>query len=136
MGLSVVISGAIIMIALMFVLYSIPPLITSVTSVGETSTEISDLENTILQTEITLDSLAVSSSMPSFSFNLNNINTEKLWDYDNFDVLVTYDADISGKKTSITEIFPYKPVSINYTFLANPLPSTTLDTSATGAYHQ
>jgi archaellum component FlaF (FlaF/FlaG flagellin family) len=134
MGLSVVISGAIIMIALMFVLYSIPPLITSVTSVGETSTEISDLENTILQTEITLDSLAVSSSMPSFSFNLNNINTEKLWDYDNFDVLVTYDADISGKKTSITEIFPYKPVSINYTFLANPPPSTTPDTSATGAY--
>jgi archaellum component FlaF (FlaF/FlaG flagellin family) len=118
MGLSVVISGAIIMIALMFVLYSIPPLITSVTSVGETSTEISDLENTILQTEITLDSLVVSSSMPSFSFNLNNINTEKLWDYDNFDVLVTYDADISGKKTSITEIFPYKPITINYTILA------------------
>lgn len=133
MGLSVVISGAIIMIALMFVLYSIPPLITSVTSVGETSTEISDLENTIMQTEITLDSLAVSSSMPSFSFNLNNINTEKLWDYDNFDVLVTYDADISGKKTRITEIFPYKPITINYTILAEEI-STSADTTATGAY--
>ncbi len=133
MGLSVVISGAIIMVALMFVLYSIPPLITSVTSVGETSTEISDLENTILQTEITLDSLAVSSSMPSFSFNLNNINTEKLWDYDNFDVLVTYDADISGKKTSITEIFPYKPITLNYTILAEEI-STSADTTATGAY--
>ena len=132
MGLSVVISGAIIMIALMFVLYSIPPLITSVTSIGDTSSEISDLENTILQTEISLDSLVVRSDMPSFSFNLNNINIEKLWDYDNFDVLVTYDADISGTKTSITETFPFKPASINYTILAEEI--STAANTAGGTY--
>jgi len=133
MGLSVVISGAIIMIALMFVLYSIPPLITSVTSVGETSTEISDLENTILQTEITLDSLVVSSNMPSFSFNLNNINTEKLWDYDNFDVIVTYDADVSGTKTSITETIPFIFLNHSYTIL-DEIVSTSADTTANGGY--
>ena len=118
MGLSVVASGAIMMVALMFVLYSIPGLLSSITSVGETSTEISKLENTILQTEITLDALSANSSMPSLSFNLNNINVEKLWNYDEFDVIVTYDADVAGTKTRITETFPYKPITINYTILA------------------
>jgi len=134
MGLSVVISGAIIMIALMFVLYSIPPLITSVTSVGETSSEISDLENTILQTEINLDSLVVNSSMPSFTFNLNNINIEKLWDYDNFDVLVTYDAaDVSGIKTRVTETVPFNSLNQSYTIL-DEIIRTSADTTATTAY--
>ena len=132
MGLSVVISGAIMMVALMFVLYSIPTLMSSITSVSETSSEISKLENEILQTEISLDTLIANSSMPSLTFNVNNINNEKLWDYENFDVIVTYDADISGTKTRITETLPYVPLSYNYTILAEVV-STTADT-ATGVY--
>lgn len=132
MGLSVVISGAIMMVALLFVLYSIPTLLSSITSVGDTSSQISNLENTILQTEISLDSLSANSSMPSFSFDLNNINVEKLWDYENFDVLVTYDADISGTKTRITESIPFKPVSYNYTILAEVV--STSAAAAGGAY--
>ena len=121
------------MVALMFVLYSIPTLLGSITSVGDTSSDISALENTILQTEINLDTLTANASMPSLSFNLNNINTEKLWDYESFDVIVTYDADISGTRTSVTESFPYKPVELGYEILFETT-STTADTSAVLVY--
>lgn len=91
------------MIALMFVLYSIPTLMTSITSVGDTSSDISDLENTILETDISVDSLSATAGGSTVIFNMNNIGSEKLWDYDNFEVFITYDADIGGIKTPITE---------------------------------
>jgi len=120
------------MIALMFVLYSIPPLVTSVTSVGQTSSEISDLENTILETDISLDSLVVTSDIASLTFNLKNIDLEKLWNYDNFDVLVTYDADISGTKTRVTESIPFKAQDLNYTILDSIVLTTPAAVSTAG----
>jgi len=120
------------MIALMFVLYSIPPLVTSVTSVGQTSSEISDLENTILETDISLDSLVVTSDIASLTFNLNNIDLEKLWNYDNFDVLVTYDADVSGTKTRVTEVIPFGG-DLGFSIL-DEVTKTSPDTAVTTSY--
>ncbi len=91
------------MIALMFVLFSMPSLMDSITSVGETSSEISVLENTILETDISVDSIIGTSGKSLIAFNLNNDGSEKLWDYDNFEIFITYDADIAGIKTPITE---------------------------------
>jgi len=91
------------MIALMFVLFSMPSLMDSITSVGETSSEISVLENSILETDISLDTLAGTVGESLITFNLNNDGSEKLWDYDNFEIFITYDADIGGTKTTITE---------------------------------
>ena len=60
------------MIALMFVLFSMPGLMDSITSVGETSSEISVLENTILETDISVDSLSGTVGESLITFNLNN----------------------------------------------------------------
>jgi len=91
------------MIALMFVLFSMPGLMDSITSVGETSSEISVLENSILETNISIDTLAGTVGEPLITFNLNNDGSEKLWNYDKFEIFITYDADIAGISTPITE---------------------------------
>ena len=91
------------MVALMYVLFSMPGLMDSVFSVDESSSEISVLESSILQTDISVDSLVGTVGVPLITFNLNNVGTEKLWDYDNFEIFITYDADIAGIKTPITE---------------------------------
>lgn len=95
------------MITLMFVLYSIPGFTSSIISLEDTSSEISDLENTILETDISIDTLSATSGESTITFNVNNDGSEKLWDYDNFEVFITYDANIGGIKTPITEKASY-----------------------------
>ena len=132
MGLSIVISGAIMMLAIVFVLFSIPGLLGTITSIGDVSSEVSDLENSILETDISLDSLAATSGKASLTFNLNNDDLEKLWNYDYFDVLVTYDADVSGTKTRVTEIIPFGGY-LDYSIL-DEVVSTSADTVVTTSY--
>jgi hypothetical protein len=103
LGLSVVISGAIIMVSLLAILYSMPGLMDSIISLEGTSSEISTLENSILQTTISVDTITTISGTNTVNFNLNNEGSEKLWNYDKFELFITYDADISGVKTKITE---------------------------------
>lgn len=103
MGLSIVISGAIIFVALMYTLMNIPNVFDSILSVEEVSSEISVLEDSISQTEIRIDSIDADIGSNKVNFTLVNDGNEKLWNYDDFDVLITYDADIAGVKTRITE---------------------------------
>jgi hypothetical protein len=91
------------MVSLLAILYSMPGLMDSIISLEETSSEVSVLENSILETNISVDSLAGTSGLPFITFNLNNEGSEKLWNYDEFEVFITYDADIAGIKTPITE---------------------------------
>ena len=91
------------MVALMYVLFSMPGLMDSIFSVDESSSKISVLESSILQTDISVDSLVGTVGIPLITFNLKNVGSEKLWDYDNFEIFITYDADISGIQTKITE---------------------------------
>jgi hypothetical protein len=107
MGLSIVISGAIIFVALMFTLMNIPNVFDSILSVEEASSEISSLENSILQTDMKISSIAASSGFNDVTFILTNTGAEKLWNFDTFDIFVTYDADILGTPTRITEQFTY-----------------------------
>ncbi len=91
------------MVTLMFVLYSMPGLVDSIISIEGTSSEVSILETSILDTDISIDSLSGTSGIPSITFNLNNDGSEKLWEYENFEIFITYDADISGTRTTVTE---------------------------------
>lgn len=91
------------MVTLLFVLYSMPGLFDSIISVEEKASEVSVLENSILETNISVDSIAGTAGMPLITFNVNNDGSEKLWDYENFEIFITYDADISGTQTTVTE---------------------------------
>jgi len=107
MGLSIVISGAIIFVALMYALMTIPNVLDSILLVDEASSEISVLEDSISQTEMSIDSIEAAIGSSKVNFTLTNDGNEKLWNYEKFDLLITYDADIAGVKTRITEELTY-----------------------------
>lgn len=107
MGLSVVISGAIISVALLYVLFSMSNFTDNLSSIEESASQISSIENTILQTDMKINSITALSNLNQVNFTLVNTGAETLWDFDSFDLFITYDADISGVATRITEKFPY-----------------------------
>ena len=95
MGLSIVISGAIIFVALMYALMNIPSVFDSILAVEEVSSEISNLEDSISQTEISIDPLQSLAGKSKVNFTLHNNGTEKLWNFEKFNVLITYDEGTS-----------------------------------------
>jgi len=105
MGLSIIVSGAIVMIALVSVLFAMPNVIDTFVSVSDTSSQATEFDTEIIQTDVDLDSLFVVSGLPTVNFTLVNDEAEKLWNFDDFDVFVTYDG-VSGD--SKTEVLSYE----------------------------
>jgi len=66
-----------------------------------------DNNDEIRKTGIRILDVNASSSSKLVNFTLTNQGSEKLWNYDEFDIIVTYDADILGTKTKVTEQFTY-----------------------------
>ena len=91
MGLSVAIAGGIILSVLMLVMMSITGLAGNIFSIGSVTTQVSDLENTIDNTDISLETLFASTT-PRVNFTLNNDDKEKLWNFDEFNVLIEYES--------------------------------------------
>jgi len=91
MGLSVAIAGGIILSVLMLVMMSITGLAGNIFSIGSVTTQVSDLENSIDDTDISLETLFASTT-PRVNFTLNNDDKEKLWNFDDFNVLVEYES--------------------------------------------
>ena len=90
MGLSVAIAGAIILSVLMLVMMSMTGLVGNIFSIGSVTTQVSDLENTIDDTDISLETLFASTT-PRVNFTLNNDDKEKLWNFDDYDLIITFD---------------------------------------------
>ncbi len=112
MGLSVVMSGGIIFVAFLFVVFNIPILLNSIYSVVETSSATSALEEKISKTDTKLQESLVFSGSNIVNFDLLNEGNEKLWDYDKFNVIITYDAYTGGATpTRLTEQFTYDGTS-------------------------
>lgn len=107
MGLSIAISGAIVMVTIIFVLFAIPNIVNNIFSIGDASLKASDLRESISQTSTQIMSISAFSARDYVLFSLANNGTEKLWDYEKFTLLITYDADIGGVKTKVTEEFSY-----------------------------
>ena len=98
MGLSVSIAGAIVISTIMFVVFSVPNIANSIFLLGDSSLESSMLQKTISQTKISLEDLDVQVNSPNVNFTVINEGQEKLWDFEKFNVIITYD-DASGRPT-------------------------------------
>ena len=97
MALSNAASGGIILVVLITVLMTMPQLLENTLSLQDASTEASDIDNLISKTKIDLSSLtAPTSNSDELSFSIDNTGEEKLWNYDSFTVIVTFD-DVSGR---------------------------------------
>lgn len=68
---------------------------------------IQELKSTILETEIAIGSLTVEGNSQIVDATFQNTGEVTLNDYEKFTVIATYDADIAGVKTRVTESFQY-----------------------------
>lgn len=107
MGLSIIVSGAVISIAIMSVLFAMPNVVDSIINVSQVSIQASDLVEEISNTQTDIFSLSATATTKDVTFFLSNNGTEKLWNYEDFTVIVTYDADLGGSTSRITEMFSY-----------------------------
>ncbi len=73
--------------------------------------EMWDNDNKIQKTSFRIDQIVATSGKNFMNFTLTNTGLEKFWDYEKFNLIVTYDADISGNSTKTTESFTFDAVS-------------------------
>ncbi len=95
MGLSIAISGVIILTTLVLLFMSMIGILDSFFSIEKTSTAVSELEESISNTKISLNSLEVLSGVSSVNFTLNNDGSEKLWNFEKFNLFISYETGSS-----------------------------------------
>ena len=103
MGLSIALAAGIVSIALFAILFNYTFVNNSIYDDVLSRSKISKIEDSISKTTIDIKYPSASSGSSLVSFSLAENRTEKLWDFEKFTVLVTYDADIGGVSTSTTE---------------------------------
>ncbi|CAE6491815.1 MAG: hypothetical protein QXE84_03730 [Candidatus Nitrosotenuis sp.] len=116
MGLSVAIAGGIVMFSMIYVMLTLPNMIDQTISINKASSEIAEIENSILKTNMAMSSFTVTDAANGYvQFEIENLGTEKMWNFTNFDVLVTY--QINSSPWNRTE-------SLTYSEECNPLPAS------------
>jgi len=104
MGLSIGIAGAIVLMVILAVMMAMTGLVSTIFSIGDVTTQVSELENTISKTDVSMNHVSTLFGSPTLNFTLSNDGQEKLWNFDEFDLFVTYDGAVSG---SLTEKITY-----------------------------
>lgn len=97
MGLSVAIAGAIVLSVLMLVMMTMTGFVGTMFSIGDVTKQVSELEKSISETEISGDHLSSIALSSKVNFTLNNEGSEILWNFQDFDLIIEYDGDTSGK---------------------------------------
>ena len=92
MGLSNAISGGIIMFGLTYVIFTFGGITDKAASFSDVSSQTSDLEDKLVKTSIDITINNPPGTNPTFDFEITNTNLEKLWEFDKFDVIITYDS--------------------------------------------
>ncbi|TBR12353.1 MAG: hypothetical protein EPO62_00235 [Candidatus Nitrosotenuis sp.] len=103
MGLSIALAVGIVAIALFTILFTYNFVNNSIYDYVLSRSEISKIDDSISKTIIDIQYPNATAGSRLVSFSLVENGTEKLWNFDKFVVLVTYDADIGGVSTPTTE---------------------------------
>lgn len=135
MGLSVAIAGGISCATVIGVLSVLLSVTTQVTDLNSARSQNSDLDAALVHTDADISYLSAQSGSDRVSFTLTNSGTEKLWNYDKFAMIVTYNASIGGVPTLTSEHITYSSaqsfgqdgVSIGSTQFARPDSDITKD---------
>src|SRR5574338_160007 len=107
MGLSVAIAGGISCATVIAVLSVMLSMTTQVYEVNSARSQDSEIESALIHTDADITYLFAQSGSDRVSCTLENTGTEKLWNYDKFSVIVTYNASISGSPTLTSEHLSY-----------------------------
>lgn len=103
MGLSNALSGGIILFGITYVVFTFGGFTDTAASFTSISTQTSDLESKLIKTSIAISIESSPGTDTTFDFDISNSNLEKLWDFENFDVIITYDS--GGITHTVTQTF-------------------------------
>lgn len=106
MGLSIAITGGIVTFSIVYAMMSFPIIVDSTTKLSMSSTQMSSILDTIMHTSIDISNLNAPSNASLVTFSANNTGTTMLWNYNQFDVIITYQSSIAGNPT-LTEVLQY-----------------------------
>lgn len=107
MGFSVAISGGIVCVTIMIVFSLVFAMTGQIYEINSSRTQSSDLANVLGHTDFDIEYLYAPSETDLASFTLANTGNEKLWNYENFNMIVTYNASIGGVPTMTTEYLTF-----------------------------
>ncbi|CAE6494799.1 hypothetical protein [Candidatus Nitrosotenuis uzonensis] len=107
MGLGIALMGGIACASMIAVFTLLSSMTTQTHELNSVRTQTMDREIQLSKTNIDIESLYAQGGSNLVSLTLSNTGNEKLWDYENFDVLITYDADVGGVPTLTAERFTY-----------------------------
>ncbi len=112
MGLSIAIMGGVVSLALITILASLQGSFTDGTyERAVTTIEAQKLSDSLSKIDFEIESIEAASSNDLLNFTLRNTGAGKLWDYENFDVIIEYDANIRGNETPTVERLAYESSS-------------------------
>lgn len=95
------------LVTMIVIVMMTPNLLDKILDLQESASNISSTENEIFDTKIQISSLSGSPGGKAVNFTLSNVGKQKLWNFDKFDLFITYEADISGTRTMKVEHLVY-----------------------------
>ncbi len=126
MGISVVISGSIMIIALLAASFTILNSVNDIAVIEAFDDNIL-LYDEISKTDIKITSIQANANSNLIIINIDNNGTTKLWNYKYFDLIVTYDANITDNKVRVSEYLTYSTTLTNGKWVVNSIVNDTLD---------
>ncbi len=127
MGFSVVIAGSIIVIALLASSFTIINSINNILNVSEAFKDSVILYDDIINTKIWISSIQASSNGDLVVITLVNNGTTKLWNFNDFDLIITYDANITNSKVRVVEHLSYSTYLSNGRWIIDSITNDVLD---------
>ncbi len=109
MGLSIVISGSIMILTFLITSFIIFNNINNIRSINDAIN--TKFDNNVITGYLKISS--IHSSNDILIITLSNNGTTKFWDFEKFDLIVTYDANISNSNVRVTEYLKYSNTLTN-----------------------
>ncbi|RDJ31888.1 MAG: hypothetical protein DWQ18_00990 [Crenarchaeota archaeon] len=116
MGLGVAIGGAIGALTIFVMILTYPMISENIYESSDSKKQMNQIENKISRTSLNFkDNIHVQPGVSFVNFSINNNGHEKFWDFDDFHLAITYDGNVAGTKTRLTEIFDYNTAGFSGT---------------------
>ncbi len=105
MGLSIAISGGIVTFSIVYAMMSFTTIVDDATKISTSQSQMSNSLFSRLQTNIRISNLEDSGGTMPATFKITNTGNTMLWDYNNFDVIITYQEN--NTSNILTETLKY-----------------------------
>ena len=106
MGLSIAISGGIVTFSIVYAMMSFPAIVDDTTKISASESQMTNSQFLRMQTNISMSNLQDQSNGSPATFQITNTGNISLWNYNDFDVIITYQENATNDPVR-TEILKY-----------------------------